>query len=830
MQVERGLQLSLTILCVLSATMLGIGQGSVFAPLAMALTAGLAAVFIDRLGWITLPRIVGNAAMLGVAAITLVDFLKRDSDSQLVAIGNLLTYVQIILLVQAKNERVYGSLAVFSLLQVVVAALLNMGFLFGLLLIAYLLVAMAVLVFHGAYRDLLRFRPKVPEALPWPIRWLLSRWRAAPDSSAPIWKRLLDDVPNVTTNGDWQALDRQFSRIDLLRQAAALSIATLILAIGFFVAVPRSSGSTWQRYQRTIVHSVGFSTEIRLNQVGRLLQDNTPVLRVAFFDPQTREKVEVVGGPYLHGVALTEYSPRSGDATWAPRAPVGGLIRLPAPPSKSPVVIQDVVLEPARERNLFCVQPSFSGFPNTAGLGMQQFTRRLVQATGEELDSRQRRFRYVLGTTAIRNGDQSKFIPVSRTLDRGNDMVRSLTEFDVATQAPLRDLAQEILANESPHERSTIRIAQKLEMYLRTSVDYTYSLDLTQIPRQSGVDPVVDFAVNHRVGHCAYFASGLALMLRSQGIPARIVVGYQGGMYNDVGGYYLIRQSDAHAWVEAYLAPDEVPLNELAPGESAELGAWLRLDPTPPSRGERRRPVYERGVVDQIDDMMDYVQVLWTDHIVGLNRERQRRLIYRSLGYSSEAVANWGRNAWYQPLRAAAKSVGVSLPEPSFLDSQSSRGILALLILLLCSLGWLTYRWAPRSWRWVARKLRQTGANAPARKAQIAFYVEWETMLRRLNWQRALPQTAREFSRDAVVRMVERGAPPETYQLAEQVVTAFYRVRFGRATLDNGEREAIETALRRLHAILHEISPHKQSRPTRTQPPTRSLVPPDSSA
>ena len=94
--------------------------------------------------------------------------------------------------------------------------------------------------------------------------------------------------------------------------------------------------------------------------------------------------------------------------------------------------------------------------------------------------------------------------------------------------------------------------ARLLESRLSQSDRFEYSLQGQ--PRDPDLDPIEDFIVNNPRGHCEYFATALRLMLRSQGIPARVVVGYKCDGWNKLGKFYQVRQSDAHAWVEAYLA------------------------------------------------------------------------------------------------------------------------------------------------------------------------------------------------------------------------------------------------------------------------------------
>lgn len=120
--------------------------------------------------------------------------------------------------------------------------------------------------------------------------------------------------------------------------------------------------------------------------------------------------------------------------------------------------------------------------------------------------------------------------------------------------------------------------ARRLCDYLSLSGDYTYSLDRRREDRS--IDPAVDFLRNVRDGHCERFASGLALTLRSLGIPARVVKGFR-GLEATGDGVYIVRNYHAHSWVEV-LVPRRDP--GLAPGNPRGMALeWLVLDPTPPT-------------------------------------------------------------------------------------------------------------------------------------------------------------------------------------------------------------------------------------------------------
>src|SRR4029077_18491197 len=101
-------------------------------------------------------------------------------------------------------------------------------------------------------------------------------------------------------------------------------------------------------------------------------------------------------------------------------------------------------------------------------------------------------------------------------------------------------------------------IARALERHLASSGEFTYTLDLTR--KDKIIDPAEDFVLNTKTGHCQRFATALVLMLRTQGIPSQMVVGYR-GCEGRGDGWYDIREDHAHAWAEVLLPTtgDDLP-------------------------------------------------------------------------------------------------------------------------------------------------------------------------------------------------------------------------------------------------------------------------------
>ncbi len=195
----------------------------------------------------------------------------------------------------------------------------------------------------------------------------------------------------------------------------------------------------------------------------------------------------------------------------------------------------------------------------------------------------------------------------------------------------------EVPEQAAPQTRRFVR--QLRQKYMRDSAYINAILNFfrtknfiyTRRPPQFENDIVDDFLFQTRRGYCVHYASSFAIMMRLAGIPARIVSGYQGGEMNPLSDYMIVRQSDAHAWVEAWL-----------PGKG-----WLRIDPTsviPESRIEavedrlrrkdeqaRARIKLEQGwLINKLRDMRyawDRVNSGWNDWVVGYNNTRQKSLL-----------------------------------------------------------------------------------------------------------------------------------------------------------------------------------------------------------
>jgi transglutaminase-like putative cysteine protease len=174
-------------------------------------------------------------------------------------------------------------------------------------------------------------------------------------------------------------------------------------------------------------------------------------------------------------------------------------------------------------------------------------------------------------------------------------------------------LAQQF-RSETTKDRELIR---KLLTYFNEE-PFHYSLQAPLLGR----DSIDDFLFETRRGYCEHYASAFTVLMRMAGIPARVVTGYQGGWYNELGDYLLIKQSDAHAWAEVWL----------------EGEGWTRVDPTAavsPLRVEQGslgalsepRHMLDFNWLRKMRNGVDIVQQRWNDWVIEFDAKRQSQLL-----------------------------------------------------------------------------------------------------------------------------------------------------------------------------------------------------------
>jgi hypothetical protein len=385
------------------------------------------------------------------------------------------------------------------------------------------------------------------------------------------------------------------------RLARALSLATLTIAFGamaigavLFFFFPRVGAGY---IGRTTLHPSlisGFSDVVELGQIGEIKKNSSVVMRVTTGHPIAYGQLR------WRGIALGNFdgkrwsSTEKGGQTIGPGA--DGWILMGDPPQRlgpqAPFMEYTVLLEPVATDSVFvpgkplALRGSFSG--EVGGVRRSYLIR---DSTGSLFNPfhNYAAVRYS-GISRLPSSDASVLRAANQ--DYAKEILEKYLQLPAKLDPRIRELAIQISEKaQTPYDKS-----RAIETYLQTR--FRYTLDLAGAP---GDDPLARFLFETRAGHCEYFASAMAVMLRTLGIPSREVNGFLPGEYNDLGGDYIVRASDAHSWVEVFF-----------PGSG-----WAVFDPTPVA------PVSQASLFARFNQYLDWMELTWNEWVISYDFAHQ---------------------------------------------------------------------------------------------------------------------------------------------------------------------------------------------------------------
>lgn len=804
MKVERLLQISVAVLAALGAMLLGGGEtGDAALPIAAVAAAFISVYVTDIQRWFSLNRNLANIAALLAVAFSIADFWPGNSTEKLQAIAKLLIYLQIVLLFQRKSTRVYWHLCVLSLLQVVVAAALNLNVSFGFMLVAYMFAALTTLSLFFIYRETVRVDPVLKaehDAIDNRPVFALFGGR---DETADAGRGTPEAV--VLESRLPKNLATVFSGWQMFVQVCRLGIVTLIATVVVFYAFPRPARDQWGGGLAGGLRETGFKDQISFDRMGRIMQSDEMVMRVAFRSPVTDVPKESPLEPYFRGTVLNRYqiSTSSWITTYSPDDE--GASELPTPPPGAEMVRQVVVLNPrtrlvqtAHGHLLFSVYPAYRDRRTTPEIVDDRMAGFLSYGAADALGAKPSQYNVLIPwrPAELENrllAVESRGRDKTKTDSRTDEYLERLTDVEVFAFGQLQDTTAQAIADAKVDPENSFEVAQALERFFTDVGEFTYTLEIDPRVRDPNLDPLEDFVVNHRSGHCEYFAGAMAMMLRYQRIPSRIVVGYKGGEYNSVGGYFAVKQMHAHAWVEAYIPHRDLPETVR---ENYPTGAWLRLDPTPSSETAM---VYEEkgGLLSKTLDWFDYLELMWRDYVVEMNSERQENAIYKPFADRIwRPLGGWfNYEEWRLWVKEKAASIGIDV------EGEWFSWYMSLLTIFCTIAGFAIYqagRWTVRRfgvplWRWARRQLHFN-------RHGVTFYLQLERRLAKRGMRRRPGQTPYEF-----VDSLRERLTPVAMDAISPIVEAYYRVRFGGAVLSEEAMAGIDDRLLTLQSELDQL-------------------------
>ncbi len=698
--VERFFQFSLLGL-VASGYLAVAGSGYLDTP-TIALTAlGLLMRALVICGWI---RITPSERALTGITLSYVAFFAVDyfllSREFLSATVHLVFFLAVVKILTSRNNRDYLYTAIIAFLELLAAAILSVNFSFFLFLALFLLLAIAALTSAEIRRSMAKSR--------------------------------------TTARAGLRRFHPRLAALSVL-----VSFGILSLTAGLFFLLPRTADAAFSRLISHRIYIPGFSNHVKLGEIGEFKTSSRAIMHIAVYS------TESAAGLKWRGSALVNFDGRNWTNPRQERTRIpmdrGHVNLVPTPLRRNGRRISYTVeLDGVENDSLF-----FAGIPEQVEIRYSSLFR-------SETDS------YHLGHPPA-NGFRYEAYSVIPSLPEAESAVYPTPlmgpeERAANLQLPPLDARVPRLARSMTVEAFTdLEKARAIEHHLRTSYGYTLEL-----PKREMEHPLEDFLFVRKKGHCEYFASAMVTLLRTLNIPARIATGFQSGVYNPITELWLIRASDAHAWVEAWL-----------PGRG-----WTTFDPTPPDPDP-----HSLGLATRLNLYLDAADTFWQEWVVSYDPGHQGTLADKLQQGAGRLGIRWFdslsgvETAWTHGLTSWGKRYGP--------------GILGIAVLIFC-----LWRFSPpfirmlRIRRRVDLVRRGQGSVADA----TLLYERMLEILERRGYHKPLWFTPVEFA---------ASLPPTPLSARVGQFTATYNaLRFGGRTevaprlsalLDDLEREPVQS-------------------------------------
>lgn len=507
-------------------------------------------------------------------------------------------------------------------------------------------------------------------------------------------------------------------RLAALTGSVTLSI--VVMTGGLFFILPRTARAALKSFVSEKYHLPGFSNEVTLGQIGELQQKTTPMLHVRIEGPNEKMAVKWRGAALGQFDGKRWYNPESYSEPVRVEKGTALLASADQRRRRGARLSYEVRIDTLGSDALF-----FPGIPEFVQIGLPI----VLRSSGES-------YRTGLGNSDGAHYYGSSFLPDVR-FDRTyrSEPLPIYLQNEYLSLPPMdyriHELAQQAAQGSTPFER-----ARALEHYLQKN--YSYTSELLKDPVR---DPLAHFLFERKKGHCEYFASSMAVMLRSIRIPARIITGFQSGIYNPMTRWHVIRASDAHSWVEGYI-PQR---------------GWTVFDPTPPDQRGQTPGIYW----SQVALYLDAVNMFWQQWVLQYNLDQQLDLAAR-LQQPSGLLSSTN---WFDRLRRRNRAVMADAKHA--IRNYAGPAIAAICFIVAAFL------FGPKLWRmWLARRRAERIRRGEVGASDAAIlYARMLEILRRRGIEKPAWLTPAEFARILPIG-------PES-PMIEQMTIAYNELRFG---------------------------------------------------
>ncbi len=532
------------------------------------------------------------------------------------------------------------------------------------------------------------------------------------------------------------------------RMSVWATVWIFLIGGALFFMIPRVGTGYFSRATTPSLLLSGFTENVQLGQIGAVKLSSAVVMRTRLVAGQPNVMVK------WRGIALDVFDGKSWFKTDRSHARLPGsageFTLRPAQPAASQVRYE-VLLEPLATTALFgphrirSIRGSFLGLETDHDDAVYTRTATLRRVQYEVTAEIPLRPRLLAKKPAF----------IDETIPR--DVRAQYLQLPPGMDPRITALAQEITKSSGTILEKTAAV----EAYLKRT--YKYTLNLTWDP---GPQPVSTFLFKAKAGHCEYFASSMAILLRAVGVPTRLVNGFLMGEFNPVAEDYIVRQSDAHSWVEVYI-----------PGTG-----WIEFDPTPPDPNDP-----PTGMFAQLSNYVDAAQLYWNSYILIYDSGAQFQL-FRSAQDKAQSLQTNLRitsNDWMEWGQRFAERVANQVQR--VLDNAWLR--LLALVTVIGTAGFQHRKWV-RVQIMIWRLRRGTGALNPTVVEEM-FYRAARLAEKQVK-RRGPSQTWREW--------VENITDPSRRSSLTKALRVFERSKYGRLPVSASEFTMLEETIREMKA------------------------------
>ncbi len=670
--------------------------------------------------------------------------LRPDPESTMETVGRLACLLATLRLYEQRTSREDRQVVALAVVCVVASILYSFELLFGLVVLAFALQTINVL--------------------------MLNRLQTGLESARTARRAIVADtvVPPVEP-GTGRAPTFQFRLLVGLCALLAFAGAT-----GVFVVFPRQG----DRLARSLGARTGFSPDVDLDRADRIEQSNREVLTVRWLDPRG-ESVRWPQPLLLRGAVRDRWDPAQRRWAMASR-PVpdrrisndGGLSdwkdlgwTVDAPATYT-LIVEPRSLATPRMFSRWVPIAFATASKGSIDFDPATFEIEAFLPVGGAGDAYGFRVVPTPSENAVRQVAEDYPAPL-RHVDFPVPEVRAEAERILAERAP--ELLEPVgETDEEAFWRRRREIARVFTEYLHGPA-FSYTLDLRRIVIRPDVDPIVAFLTEHRRGHCEYFASAMCALCQSMDVEARMVTGFVAVEYDENLRHYVVRESNAHAWVEVRTG----------------LRSWREFDPTAAEVLESLQ-ADRRSWADDWRWLYDRFEMFWATRFVTFDGDDQSALAER-LG-----------NAAGERSRAALDAISAAAAKVNRYFQLGPAGYIWLGV-VATAIGlavWVLVSVVRRR-----RRLRAIVGAVPARAlGEVAFYLDLLEAFAAVG--RPKPTHATPLGHVAEVATVR----PDVADRARPLVRLFYEVRFGHRRLDPSERRAAADEARAILDLAREAT------------------------